>query len=310
MNKKIIGSVLIIIILLLVLTLGFVYMNRKNGQENSMQDDFHEDMAAVISYEGTFKTKGVVVRPEKDNLTIMPISMPISSKEEYRNVEFFYYETENKLNLKQKQEVLVTFHYRKNGNAIDGYEPVADNIEILKDESSVEIPRDIFVKAYSSKDNISISINNSKSNNRQIEFKITDKNELKYDYSRMKYSIQKYNPPPTKTEVIYTEDGGMAIPSYDPWPELKKIKDLPNEFNYTLDEKGQAYIDINWEEVYGELGEGEYKFMLSTVLEPRTSILDEHIIDYPNDGVVITITFNIDSNGKATFNDNEINVTS
>lgn len=304
MNKKIIGIILSIIIIIILVTIGFMYMTRKNEKVNSEQDSSYDSLAAIISYEGTFKTKGAVVRPEKDSLTIMPISL----NEEYRNEEFFYYETENNLNLKQKQEVLVTFHYRKSENEINRHEAVVDNVEILKEESSVEIPRDIFVKAYSSKDNISISINKEKSNNKQIQLKITDKNELKYDYSKMKYSIQKYNPPPTKTEVIYTEDGGMALPAYDPWPEVNKIKDLSTESNYVLNEDGQVDISINWAEVYGELGEGEYKFSLSTVLDPRTSILDEHIIDYPYDGVIITITFNIDSNGDIIFNDNNIDV--
>lgn len=295
MNKKIIGIILSTIIIIILVTIGFICMNR---------NDFHESIA-IISYEGTFKAKGVVVRPEKNSLTIMPIL----ANEEYRNEEFFYYETENKLNLKQKQEVLVTFHYRKNENAIAEYEAVADNVEILKDESSVEIPRDILVKAYSSKDNISIYINRERSNNKQIQLTITDKNELKYDYSKMKYSIKKYNPPPTKTEVIYTEDGGMSLSSYDPWPEVKKIKDSSNESNYILNENGQVDISINWAEVYGELGEGQYKFSISTVLESRTSILNEHIItDYPYDGVIITITFDIDSNGDIIFDNNNIDI--
>ncbi len=306
MHKKKIGIILfLMIVIIIITTIIFLYVKLRENQENSndLEDSAALDIG-IISYEGTFKSKGVVVRPEKNTLTIMPTE----AGEKYRATEFFYYETENTLNLKQKQEVLVTFHYRKDPNDLFEYDAIIDDVEILKEESNIEIPRDIFVKAYSSKDNILISINKEKSNNKGIQFTITDKNELKYNYSTMKYNLQKYNSPSTKTEIIHTEDGGTALPGYDPYPEIPKIKDSSNEFNYAIDENGQVDININWSDVYGELEEGEYRFSLSTVLQSRVSILNEHIIDYPYDGVIINMKFNINSNGEMTIDDNNVEI--
>ena len=302
MNKKIIGIIWFIVVLLLVAILIFSYINRKNNPEVSDVTGSATPDIATISYDGVFKAKGVVVRPEKETLTIMPIE----ASTEYRAEEFFYYETENNLILKQKQEVLITFHYRQNANDSNIHEAVINNIEVLKDESSIQIPSDIYVKAYSSKDNISISINKAKSNNKKIQFIITDKNDLKYNYSTMKYALKKYNPPPTKTEVTYTEDGGMSISGYNPWPEMPKMIDSSNEFNYTIDENGKVYVNIDWSKVYGELKEGQYIFSLSTVLNPRVSILNSNVIDYPYDDVIINIEFNINSNGEFSVNDTKI----
>lgn len=287
-----------IVVLLLVAILIFPYVNRKlSDVTESVTPDI-----ATIRYDGIFQAKGVVVRPEKETLTIMPIE----ASNEYRAEEFFYYEAENHFNLKQKQEVLITFHYRQNENEPNRHEAVINNIEILKDESSIQIPSDIYVKAYSSKDNVSISINEEKSNYKKIQFTITDKNDLKYNYATMKYVLKKYNPPPTKTEVTYTEDGGMSLPGYDPWPEMSKIMDSSNEFNYTIDENGNVYVNIDWSEVYGELKEGQYIFSLSTVGERRVSILNTNIIDYPYDNVIINIQFNISSNGEFSVTNTKI----
>ena len=292
--KTLIIIIAIIIILLLIVLFAYIYITEST---NGLLGEISTIDIAIISHEGTFYAKGVVVRPEKDTLTIMPII----ANEEYINREEFYYENNNQLNLKQGQEVIVTFHYRESSKEDYTNEAVIENIEIVKEKSEVEIPNDILVKAYSSKDNISISLDNEISSNKRINFIITDNNEFKYDYSTMKYDLRKHNTAPTSTEIVYSENGSASILPYDPWPELPKINDSSNEESFALDENGQLSVDIDWTEVYGEIGEGEYTFKISTVSTPRQSILNPYIIDYPYDGVIIEINFVIDTNNKIEY---------
>ena len=269
--------------------------DKKQSGEGSTQD------IEMINYEGTFKAKGIVVREEGNTLTLMPIIV----NEEYRNEENFYIENSQVQNLKQGQEVIVTFHYLKSSNENFTYEPIVEKVEILKEKSDTQIPRDVLVKAYSTKENVTITIDKEKSNNKQIVFTITDKNELKYDYSTMKYNVYKYNEPPEKQEVIYTENGASTA-GYNPWPEITKIAEISNEANYTLNENEQIEVIIDWSKMYGELKEGKYRFSLSTVNNLRQSISNPNMQEYPYDGVNIEINFNIDANGKVEFGDIEV----
>lgn len=243
----------------------------------------------TISYEGTFKTRGVVVRAEKESLIVMPTV----SNNEYRVEEKFLYETQEHEQLKQGQEVEITYHYNETEEMYT-YEAVIEKVEILKEKSKTEIPEDIIVNAYSTKDNVKIDINEFA--NTGINFTITDTNEYKYNYSKMKYDVRKYNPPPTKTEAIETETG-MAVPAYDPWPELTKINDISTEKNYQLDENGQIEANINWEEVYGKLEEGKYRITLATVNGTRKEIIGNNTT-YKLDAITIQINFEIKHNNE------------
>ncbi len=249
----------------------------------------------IVSYQGTFYAKGVVVRPEVEELTIMPIV----SNEEYRFEEKFYYENMQVVNLKQGQEVIVRFHYR-NAKGVYLHEPVIEQVEIIKEKSEIEIPRDILVKAYSSEDKVSIAIHQEKSNTQKLECTITDNNDFKYDYSTMEYTLYRYNPPPKKTEVTYTNYVTSTAP-YDPWPEVQKISNISTQNQYTLDSNGQLSIKLDWSEIYGELGEGKYKLTFATISTKRQSIINPQATDYPCDGIVIDIEFTIDEKSQITF---------
>lgn len=245
----------------------------------------------ILSYQGTFYAKGVVVRPEDTTLTIMPIV----SNEEYRYEEKFYYENIHTTNLKQGQEVCIRFHYRNAGGAYL-HEPVIEQVEIIKEKSEIEIPRDIFVKAYSSEDKVSVMVHQEKCNTQKLEFTITDSNDLKYDYSIMEYKLYRYNPLPTKTEGI-----SNSVPAYDPWPEVEKISNIPTQNRYTIDNNGQLSIKLDWSGIYGELGEGKYKLTLATISTRRKSIVNPQVMDYPCDGIVIDIEFAINKNNQISF---------
>ena len=299
---KISGKIIIFIvaICIIVILASIIYMltrpkhnileDKKQTVEGSMQD------IEIVNYEGTFQAKGVIVRTESNNFTLMPII----ANEEYRNEEKFYIENNQIKNLKQGQEVIVTFHYRESFSEKFTYEPIAEKVEILKEESDTQIPRDVLVKAYSTKENITIAIDKEKSNNKQIVFTITDKNELKYDYSTMKYNVYKYNAPPEKQEVIYTENGAHTS-GYNPWPELTKIAEISNEANYTVDDSGNVNVTINYSQIYGELNEGEYCLTFSTVSNVRQSITNSKAEEYPYDGVIIDIKFSIKNSGKLEY---------
>lgn len=301
-NTIFILTICIIMVIAFGVTIYSITQRKKEEQKNAIQqgESVHSDLA-TISYEGTFQAKGVMVRVENTNFTLMPII----ANEEYRNEENFHMENNSIQNLKQGQEVLVTFHYQKSLNEDFTYEPIAEKVEILKEKSDIEIPRDVLVKAYSTKENVIVTIDKEKSNNKQIVFAITDKNELKYDYSTMKYNLYTYNPPPEKQEVIYTENGAHTS-GYNAWPELAKIAEVSTEANYSLNENGQVNVNINWSQTYEELKEGKYRFTLSTVNNLRQSIANPNVQEYPYDGVMIDINFNIDANGKIEIGEIEV----
>jgi len=302
MNKgkwsKIFLTIIVIIITIVIGSLIYLWFIKDKlvDKESDLVDTATPDIA-VVSYEGTFQTKGIVVRQEKDSLIVMPIP----GDETNRNQESFQYERENDLNLKQGQEVIVTFHYLEN----NVHSAIIEKVEIVKEKSDIELPRDIIVKAYSSKKKIEVNIDKQKSNNSKITFVITDNNEFKYDYAIMKYDIRKYNAPPTKTEVIY-ENNTTSIAGYDPWPEITKIKDTSTTANYTITENGKLNVEIDWTNIYGKLEEGKYKLGFSTVSEPRKSIFNEHVIDYPYDNVIIYLHFEVNAKGQVEYNEIEV----
>lgn len=303
MNEKkqnLIKYIFIIIITILICIICFNLI-RIIESNISLEEDMISDDMAIISYEGTFEAQGVVVKAEEDMLVIMPTVL----KGEHSTQEEFYYETENKLSLKQGQEIEVTFHFSKDSNGYYTDKAIIEEVKILKEKSDIEIPEDVFVKAYSSKDNVNISINEESSTEGKIVFTITDNNEFTYDYSTMEYKLYKYNPPPTKTEVVYTENGA-ATSGYDPWPEVQKISYLSTKENYTLNEKGEINVDIDLSKIYGKLEEGKYKVILSTVSSPKEDILYSNVVYYPYDMINIWIEFTINSDNKIEYG--EINI--
>lgn len=306
MNKKkwnkIFLTIVIVIITILIGSLMYFWLmkNKQKDMSNNSVENVITEMA-VVSYKGTFRTKGVVVRSEKDSLTVMPIP----SNEENRIEENFQYEGENNLNLKQGQEVLVTFHYLESELNDLKYVAIIEKVELIKEESSIEIPRDIIVKAYSSKEKITVKVDKEKSDNSKVAFTIKDNNEFKYNYATMEYDIRRYNEPPTKTEVIH-ENNTTYIAGYDPWPGITKIGDISTKSNYSISESGEINIEIDWAKIYGKLEEGKYKFSFTTVSQPRESLFNPNVIDYPYDGVNIQIYFNVNKEKQVEYSEIEV----
>jgi len=93
-------SAILAVIILTVIVIAIKSKNPREiiGEEEQIALDF-------VNYEGTFKAKGIVVRVDKEFLIIMPTE----SNNEYTVQEKFYFTNENNKNLKQGQEVAVTF---------------------------------------------------------------------------------------------------------------------------------------------------------------------------------------------------------
>ena len=91
------------------------------------------------------------------------------------------------IKFKKGQEILIYF----DGGILETYPAQIINVEkikILKEESDVKIPDDILRFCYSSKNNVTVSINELTKTG--IEISIKDTNELQYEYSNT-YKINK-----------------------------------------------------------------------------------------------------------------------
>lgn len=287
--KKFIIIIAIVIGILLLVAFGFmkhwgiIYL----GKTYYYEDDLYRPTPP----QGAVKTYGIVVKVENESAYIMPtLEKPIilepeknTEDEGYKdyNSATHYILDNDKFDLKREQEVTITYHYEKDKESKHNYNAIIDNIELVKERSDIEIPRDIILDAYSSKDKVSIEVDKNKSNSEKIVFTVTDNNEYKYDYSKMRYIINEHD------EFL--------------WNEIQKISDLPREEQYQIDENGKVNIEVDWSKVYGKLEKGNYRLTLQTLNKPRKSIINPDIMEYPDCGVIITIDFTVKSNGKLKF---------
>jgi len=284
--KKFIIIISVVIGILLLLAFGFMKyweISYLGGTYN-----YQDDLYRPIPPTGLLKTCGVVVKVENGSAYIMPtLEKPIilepeknATDKDYNSAIHYIFEN-NKFDLKKEQEVTITYHYEKDKESKYNYNAIIDNIEIEKEKSDIEIPRDIILDAYSSKENVSIEIDKSKSDSEKLVFTVIDNNEYKYDYSKMRYIIN-------ENDELF-------------WREIQKISDLPREEQYQIDENGIVNIEEDWSKVYGKLEKGKYRLTLQTLNKSRKSVINPEIIEYPDCGVILTIDFEVKSNGKLKF---------
>ena len=133
----------------------------------------------AINY-NTAKIKGVIVKVNENNLLVMGID---NSTELYS----VGLKEENNIEFKKGQEVLIYF----DGTIMETYPAQPSNvkkIKIIKDISDVQIPENILIYCYSSKDNVKITINEL--TNSGISINIQDSNEIPYKYADI-YTVYK-----------------------------------------------------------------------------------------------------------------------
>ena len=221
----------------------------KYGEEN-------DNMRATI--------KAVVVKVNENNL----LAMGIENGTELYSIGI---KNTEDIEFKKGQEILIYF----NGDVMETYPAQLGNIgkiEILKEQSDVQIPDDILRFCYNSKDNVTITI--SELSNSGITLNIVDTNELPYNYAHS-YIINKKVKNENYTGVGeqigentnnstagYTGTGAEYI-----WKELDKISDISSEsteetltYNLPNIKEGEDYYLIdgrkfNWTKLYGTLGE-------------------------------------------------------
>lgn len=102
------------------------------------------------------------------------------------------------IELKEGQEILIHF----SGWFRDMTPINIGNIEVIKDESNIEVPKEILRYLYSSKEKVSVSINEF--TKEKLSITITDTNEIPFDYSNE--SIEIYSPDNSEIKFELTEN--------------------------------------------------------------------------------------------------------
>lgn len=171
MGKKFFAIVLIGVIIFLIAVIAFNVTTYISMIDNMKYDNMSATMTAVVVK--VDETDLWVIAPASNSGTLKRASI---------------YNTGN-IGFKKGQEILIYY-----GGFITSMSPPSisniGKIEITKEESDVEIPINILRYCYSSKDNVSVTINEF--TNEKISISITDTNEYPYDYSNDYISIDKY----------------------------------------------------------------------------------------------------------------------
>lgn len=137
----------------------------------------------VIIYTPNFRAtkKAVVVKVEENSLGVMNLDGTSLCSVSFAK--------EGNIGFKQGQEVFIYF----NGVIASSFPEQIHHvgkIKIVKEKSDITIPESILRYYYSSRKNVTVSID--KLTNKEISFSIKDTNELPYEYSNQ-YAIYKKN---------------------------------------------------------------------------------------------------------------------
>ncbi len=165
---------------------------------------------------------------------------------------------EGDIGFKKGQEILIYYNGDIQFGSINTLYDVG-KIEIVKEQSDIEIPDEAIKAYYNTTDKVSIEINQL--TNTQLDFTITDTNELIFDYSK-KYRIYK------NTEAGEEENIEELLGTENSLPSNMRVsngfgKEL-NRSSNIKEEDISGYIETNgniskcsynWEDIYGKLGE-------------------------------------------------------
>ena len=185
-NKNKTKIILIIILLVFIVLIAMIY--------------------GAIKYYTTQTLTAVIVKVNENSLGVMGIK----NEEGIISVGFG---NEGNIGFKEGQEILIYY----DGYMLTTYPPQVGKvkkIKILKEESDITIPDDILRYFYSSYNNVNVNVSDITS--KGLIINIEDSNELPYDYSNMKYSINKKIKNEDYTGVGYKigEDTENSIAGY------------------------------------------------------------------------------------------------
>lgn len=275
--KKWLKVVIIILVILVVALLAFFIINRyteqneanNDIQDSSIQYNNIDEIAVmdVVIVKVNERYLGVVNKDNPDD--IMTVGIPDNDTNEY----------------KQNQEIRVLYT-----GGIDESYPSSPHkvsqIEILKENSDIEIPEKVLKYFYSSRNNVEVS--NIRVTQTGIDFEIKDTNDLKYEYKNT-YTIYKKN---ERTEQVESPNipvvTGNSTSSYEGsgkplWEEVTKVSEVKSEATVTAENVDNNTVGkiCDWTNLYGKLEDGEYEFVM------------------PADGFYIRIAFSINESGQA-----------
>lgn len=169
--KKVLKVISIVLIVIVVIFMFYVYLYNN-----------------VLSH----KFKAVVVQV-RDN------SMVVVENNTSKGLLIIGFSDEGNIGYKQGQEIAIYYN-----GIVDSMYPgridSPDKIKITKEKSNIEIPEEALRYCYSSRDNINVEI--SELTNNGIHLKITDTNELQYNYAH-NYKISKEVKNPNYTGIGY-----------------------------------------------------------------------------------------------------------
>lgn len=200
----------------------------------------------------------VVIKVKENSLTVMKGN----TSQGLYNINIHNFKD---MEFQQGQEVFI-FYLDKIIPAI--YPPYLSDIasiKIIKEQSDIVIPDDILRQYYSSKDNVTITINEL--TNSKISLTITDTNSLPYEYSN-NYRIFKKN----NIEIPATIDESKIIPATENStsayiPDTSSIKPAWEEVSKAEIDTEKSLIHYNkineysfektydWSNIYGALEE-------------------------------------------------------
>lgn len=225
--------------------------------QTSDNTNFNVDSNKHYSSENddTVIMNAIVVRVDEKSLKVVTLD----SAREILSVRFT---DEGNIGYKQGQEIKIYY----DGMILTSYPGEVEKvykIEIVKDKSDTEIPKEALRYCYSSKDNVNVEI--SELTNNGIYLKIIDTNEVKYDYSH-KYEITKEVKNPNYTGVGYYigEDTATSTRGYTGtgseyiWEEVDKISNISSENTEIIRRNTSKDLidrEFDWTELYGKLEE-------------------------------------------------------
>lgn len=296
MNKK--KIVVLIILCVLVLLISRIISKKEYEMSNVAVNT-----VGIERTESNFKIKKLlIVNVREKTLQTMDFE---------NNLYVVSVKDEDMSKFKRGQEVEVYFD-----GIIDTSYPAgirADKIEILNEDSNIEIPTEVLRNYSYSQNNISVQI--KEFSNKNIVFEIIDSNEIpleygnNYEYAILKKNVEneEYN---DSLEIDYnavtpgvTTDTYSTTSSYSPdSSRLKKVWEeieiIGNEDYKTCEWKINSEATMilegisDWTNVYGELNYGEYDLQVLRKTSENDSFFRK-----------ISINFVIDKDGRLTYNE-------
>ena len=185
--KKFLKSLCAIIVIIVVISLILFVIDytRVKKDKNPIfykgiidYNNLEDEISRIGNMKETIKV--VVV---KVNSTYL-LAMDENNTNELYSISFT---NEGNIGFKKGQEILVYFDGIVNATYPGGINKVG-KIEIIKEESNIEIPENILTYCYSSKENVKVTVNELTKSS--ITITIVDTNEIPYKYNNS-YSLYK-----------------------------------------------------------------------------------------------------------------------